>query len=205
MLAAVGLACARGERLLLRDIDFALAAGTLLTVRGANGSGKTTLLRAIAGLLAPAAGAVHWRGTSIAALGDSYREALAYIGHQNALKDELTPAENLQISEALAGRALARADALAALALLGLAREADLPTRVLSQGQRRRAALARLACRARAPLWVLDEPFVTLDDAAVRTVTALIEAQLERAGVVVLTTHQDAPIAAPQRQALRLA
>jgi heme exporter protein A len=203
-LEAIGLECVRGDRRLFRDVAFALEPGTLLQIHGANGSGKTSLLRILTGVLMPAAGEVRWRGASIRVLGDEYRATLTYLGHQNAIKDDLSAVENLLASERLAGVHVTKERAHAALAPLGLAGFEDLPTRVLSQGQKRRAALARLEFRATSALWVLDEPFVALDATAVRTVQRLVGERLASGGIVVLTTHQEVAIAAPLRQELRL-
>jgi heme exporter protein A len=204
MLLANGLECVRGERRLFRDVGFELDPGTLLHVQGRNGSGKTSLLRMLCGLLAPEAGDIQWNGTSIHALAESYRGELFYLGHQNAIKDDLTPTENLLVSETLAEVPVTRASARDALARLGLAGHEDLPTRVLSQGQKRRVALARLLSRERSRLWVLDEPFVALDPPAVTELTGIIADQLGGDGIVVYTTHQDVNIAARKRVELRL-
>lgn len=203
-LEAVSLECVRGERRLFRDVAFALAPGTLLRVHGPNGSGKTSLLRILAGVLAPAGGEVRWQGERIATLGEAYRAELAYLGHQNAIKDDLSAIENVLISERLAGREVTPTRARAALDRLGLAGFEDLPTRVLSQGQKRRAALARLEFRGACGLWILDEPFVALDTAAVREVQTIVSEQVAAGGIVVLTTHQDVPIVAPSQLDLRL-
>jgi heme exporter protein A len=204
MLLANGLECVRGERRLFRDVGFELDPGTLLHVQGRNGSGKTSLLRMLCGLLAPEAGDIQWNGTSIQALAESYRGELFYLGHQNAIKDDLTPTENLLVSETLAEVPVTPASARDALARLGLAGHEDLPTRVLSQGQKRRVALARLLSRERSRLWVLDEPFVALDPPAVTELTGIIADQLGGDGIVVYTTHQDVNIAARKRVELRL-
>ena len=194
LLDATRLACVRGERTLFTDVSFTLAPGTLLRVAGPNGSGKTSLLRIVCGLMAPDEGAVRWNGEDIRRLREEYWRELTYVGHSNALKDELTAVENLEIGAALGGRDIGRDAAWAALTDLGVASCADLPARVLSQGQRRRVALARLALSASAPLWVLDEPFTALDSAAVASVQALVAEHLARGGEVVLTTHHDVPI-----------
>jgi heme exporter protein A len=203
-LEAIGLECVRGERRLFRDVAFTLAPGMLLRLYGPNGSGKTSLLRILAGVLAPAAGEVRWQGERIAALGEAYRAELAYLGHQNAIKDDLSAVENVLVSERLAGVEVTPARARTALERMGLGGFEDLPTRVLSQGQKRRAALARLEFRAACGLWILDEPFVALDTAAVREVQAIIGEQLAGGGIVVLTTHQDVSIVAPSQQDLGL-
>lgn len=204
MLASANLACVRGERLIFSDISFTLPAGAALVVTGANGSGKTSLLRMLCGLLAPAAGEILWNGADIGALAEAYRGELAYLGHHNAIKDDLTAVENLLVTETLAEAAITPAAARDALARLGLKGFEDLPTRVLSQGQKRRAALARLLFRERCRLWVLDEPFVALDAQAVREIAGIIAAQLGGGGIVVYTTHQVVPVDAASRVELRL-
>ena len=194
MLEAADLECERGGWLLFRGLSFALAAGESLRVAGANGSGKTSLLRILCGLLLPSAGEVRWRGTAIRGLREEYSRELVYLGHAPAVKDDLSAAENLAISCALAGMP-AEAQAIEeALARFGLAGKSQ-PSRRLSQGQRRRAALARLALSASRPLWLLDEPFSALDAAGVALLRGLIEAHLGRGGAVIFTTHQDAGIA----------
>lgn len=196
MLEAVGLECVRGERTLFRDVAFTLENGSLLRIAGANGSGKTSLLRIVCGLTPPAQGEVRWRGESIRALREEFWKDLVYIGHSNAVKDDLTALENLEIACTLGGLEIAPGAAYAALDQFGIAACAALPARVLSQGQRRRVALARLAISKRLPLWVLDEPFTALDAAAVGFVQTLISEQLARGGAVVFTTHQEVAIEA---------
>lgn len=205
MLEAAALECVRGERTLFSDLSFALEQGALARVAGANGSGKTSLLRILCGLSAPAQGEVRWRGERIGALREEFWRHLIYIGHANAVKDDLTALENLEIASAIGGRGLADGAAMAALEDFGVAACADLPARVLSQGQRRRVALARLALAAAAPLWVLDEPFTALDAAAVGFMAELIGAQLARGGTVVFTTHQEVAIAATVSMRIDLA
>ena len=199
MLETVALACERGGLRLFCDLGFALQAGGLLRVRGTNGSGKTTLLRTLAGLTRPARGAVHWRGNPI---DDEFRKEMLFLGHAPAVKDELTVLENLAFSAQLSE--LRNVDCKIALEQLGIARLADLPARYLSQGQRKRAALARLALAAGIPLWLLDEPFAGLDEVAIAQVSALCAAHLAAGGMVVLTSHQDIPIAAPDARAIEL-
>ncbi|HUF81556.1 MAG TPA: cytochrome c biogenesis heme-transporting ATPase CcmA [Burkholderiales bacterium] len=204
MLEAIDLEATRGDTVLFRGLSFALGPGTLLRVTGANGSGKTSLLRALCGLLMPSAGEVRWNGESIRAAREEYWKQLAYLGHANALKDDLTAEENLAVACALGGLAELPPRLRAALEAFGLAGHARLPVRAYSQGQRRRAALARLAVSAALPLWILDEPFASLDAAAVEQVQSLVAAHLARGGMTVITTHQEARIAAPSVLDIRL-
>ena len=189
VLQAVSLAAVRGDRQLFSALDFSLEAGDLLYVSGPNGSGKTTLLRMLCGLVVPAAGEVRWNGEAIRELGEDFRRELVYLGHASGIKDDLSALENLATAVRLSGRETTQEEVRAALARLGLTACEDLPVRVLSQGQRRRVALARLLLM-RAALWILDEPFTALDTTAVEVIRTLINEQLQRRGVVVLTTHQ---------------
>jgi heme exporter protein A len=204
MLEVSSLECVRGERRLFAGVGFRLGGGEMLSLQGENGSGKTSLLRILCGLSPAAAGDVRWRGEPIGRLGEDYRRELCYLGHHNAIKEELTPLENLLASARLADEALDEGEALDALERLGLAGRADLPCRYLSQGQKRRVALARLVNERRA-LWVLDEPYVALDAAAIELVAGLIGAHLQRGGLAVLTTHQAVAIGAGAVRELRLA
>ena len=201
LLHAAGLECTRGGRRLFSNLSFDIAAGSLLEVRGANGSGKTSLLRIVCGLLAPDAGGISWGGRDIGAVGEEYRNYLAYVGHLNAVKDELDPAENLRYSCRIAGLSATAQELEKALAAFRL-KEARLPCKLLSQGQKRRAALARLALSASRSLWVLDEPFSALDVEGVALVRSLIEGQLARGGAVIFTTHQE--VAFPGRTLQRI-
>ncbi|WP_263768275.1 cytochrome c biogenesis heme-transporting ATPase CcmA [Propionivibrio soli] len=195
LLEAIDLECVRGERRLFAHVGFRLGAGELLYLQGGNGTGKTTLLRMLCGLSTPMAGEVRWRGAPIRGQADDYRRELCYLGHPNAIKEDLTPLENLLATARLVGETLDEDAAIDALEQLGLAGRADLACRYLSQGQKRRVALARLVGERRL-LWLLDEPFVALDVAAVEFVAGLIGAHLQRGGLAVLTTHQAVPIAA---------
>jgi heme exporter protein A len=203
MLQGESLAAIRGDRSLFAELDLALASGELLYVNGPNGSGKTTLLRMLCGLVLPAAGKVRWEGLDIHALGDAFRAELVYCGHHNAIKDDLSGLENLRISGCLAGLETSEAEALDALARMGLQGYEDLPSRVLSQGQKRRVGLARLLL-TRARLWVLDEPFTALDSAAVELLQQTIRGHLDRGGLVVLTTHQQVAIDAATVKQIRM-
>ena len=196
MLEARHLECTRGERRLFSDLGFKLGRGQLLRVAGANGSGKTSLLRIMCGLLAPSSGELRWNGKPIRAEREEYSRNLVFIGHLNALKDDLTALENLQVAAALAGMSAEAARMLGALDAFGVAHCAELPAKVLSQGQRRRVALARLALSAAVPLWILDEPFSALDVAAVVELESLLAEHLASGGMVVLTTHQEVQVVA---------
>jgi heme exporter protein A len=203
MLEASNLECVRGDRRLFAGVGFRLDGGEMLYLQGRNGTGKTSLLRMLCGLTPPAAGEIRWRGEPIGRLGDEFRAELCYLGHLNAIKEELTPLENLLASARLAEETLDEDAALDALERVGLAGRADLACRYLSQGQKRRVALARLVHEKRA-LWVLDEPYVALDTAAVDLIADLIGAHLERGGLAVLTTHQTVAVRAGAVRELRL-
>jgi heme exporter protein A len=196
MLQAESLACERGGRLLFKSLDFALAPGTLLRVVGPNGAGKTSLLRILCGLARPAAGRVLWSGEDAHALGEEYSRQLLYLGHLSAIKEDLSPRENLRFALRLAGLETPRAALDDALTRLGLAGREDVPARYLSQGQKRRAALARLPLAQALPLWILDEPLAALDVDAIDSVIALLGAHLSRGGMAVLTTHQEVELVA---------
>ena len=196
MLEARHLECTRGERRLFSGLSFRLGRGQLLRVAGANGSGKTSLLRIVCGLIAPSAGELRWQGRSIRAEREEYSRNLVFIGHLNALKDDLTALENLQVAAALGGKPADAERMLAGLDRFGVAHCAELPAKVLSQGQRRRVALARLALAPAAPLWILDEPFSALDVGAVVELERLIGSHLASDGMVILTTHQEVQVVA---------
>ncbi len=197
--SGIGLACVRGERLVFENLAFRVQSGEALLLTGPNGSGKSSLLRLMAGLIAPAQGRMDWDGVPVSDDPDAHRSRLHYVGHLDALKPALTVAENLAFYAALHGRdGGAIGPALAAFALEPLA---ATPARFLSQGQRRRAALAR-ALAAPAPLWLLDEPTLGLDDASLARLAAALSAHLAEGGLVVAATH--APIAVAGAQRLEL-
>lgn len=188
------LGCHRGERLLFKNLSFDLHSGKLLYVQGENGSGKTTLLRTLCGLSEPAAGDISWNGEKIQGLAEDYYGQVLYIGHLASIKEDLTAIENIQFSTALSGYTVERTQAVAALETLGIARCADLPTRVLSQGQKRRIALAQLWLQdepTKVPMWVLDEPFTALDINMIKNLTQHIEKYVKKGGAVVFTSHQN--------------
>lgn len=187
VLAGRGLTCIRGDRLIFRDLDLTVEAGGALLLRGPNGSGKSSLLRCLAGLLPLAGGALTWDGRPVTEDRDHYRRRLCYVGHQDAVKPALSVAENLRVWAQLYG-ADGNAAVGRALVRLGLAGLADLPALLLSAGQRRRLALARLAL-VPAPLWLLDEPTTGLDDDSILRFTGLVAEHRRRGGMVVLSSH----------------
>ena len=189
-LRAHRLACARGERQLFSELNFELQSGEALWLKGGNGSGKTSLLRLLCGLGRPLAGEVRWNGRPIEQLREDYHRQLIYCGHASAVKDDLSAWENVATASTLSGTACSRRQAVAALDRVGLGGAADLPARALSQGQRRRVALARLAVDPLPPLLLLDEPFVALDQAAVQALCHTLNRHLAGGGILVYTTHQ---------------
>ena len=184
-------------------MNFSLKPGTLLQITGPNGSGKTSLLRIVCGLTAPESGEIRWHGAKIRSLDEEYSHNIAYIGHRIAVKEELNSLENLRISSGLAGCELSRGQAQQALARVGLAGRENLPARFLSEGQRRRSALARLI-NCSAALWVLDEVLASLDHAAVTLVESLIAEHLNKGGMAIVATHQELHISTGLLQRLEL-
>lgn len=182
-LAVAGVAAFRGERLVLRDVSLQVPPGGAMLLLGANGSGKSTLLRVLAGLKRPDAGIVSWNGTDIA---DEPAPA-AYLGHLDAIKLGLTVVENLRVIAG--GMPLAPA-----LDTMDLGALSDLPGRLLSAGQRRRLALARLALAPAGGLWLLDEPTLGLDTASVERLGALFAVHRASGGVIVTATHLPLPL-----------
>lgn len=201
ILAGRALDCRRGERIVFSGLDFDLAAGELLLLRGPNGSGKTSLLRLIAGLIAPERGMLTWRGAPIADP-EVFRAELAYLGHADAAKPELTVREDLVFWQRMrCRRAGAEGAARSALEPFGLTELADLPCRLLSAGQRRRLALARLLLAER-PIWLLDEPTVSLDRASQEILSKVVDRHLEAGGLVVAATH--VPLGLARSRELRI-
>ncbi len=195
-LAAIDLACRRGNRRLFAGVNFHVDAGQATWLRGRNGRGKTSLLRLAAGLSAPEAGRITWGGVPVRDAAGMARR-LVYIAHASALKDDLSVTESLRFLARLHGRDDS-IDALhAALDRVGMSARRDALVRTLSQGQRRRATLARLALERAASLWVLDEPYDALDSDGIEAINALLSEHLARGGSVLLTSHQAAGDSAP--------
>ena len=182
------LSCRRGPALLFSALDFAVAGGEMLCVRGPNGCGKTTLLRCVIGLTRPDTGAIVWHGEETQTDPERMRAGAAYAGHLPALKDDLTAEENLEFSLRLRGAATTPAQRREALAAVGLDKRRRLPARRLSAGQRRRIGLARLALDP-AELWVLDEPLTALDDAGQALFIDLLDRHLAAGGLALVATH----------------
>ena len=193
MLSAHHLTCVRGERTLFTGLDLAVGAGEWLHVRGGNGCGKTSLLRLLAGLASPAAGEIRWGEHRVSDDLQAYHQAMLFLGHHGAVKEELTALENLQLAAELDGATLGESEAVAALHRFGLKGREHLPVRFLSAGQKRRVLLARLVTR-KAKLWILDEPFTALDARAVDMLGGLVGEHLAQGGMAVVTSHQAIPL-----------
>lgn len=186
MLEARGLACSRDDRLLFSGLSFELAAGQALLLEGANGCGKTSLLRILCGFREPDAGDIFWTGERLE--DGAYHRDMAYVGHADGTKKELTVLENLRFALAMkAGGAYSIDDALAKVQLAGFD---DNPVHTLSAGQKRRLSLARLLITANR-LWILDEPFTSLDRQGIRLIESLIAEHVAGGGLAVLTSHHD--------------
>jgi heme exporter protein A len=203
MLEVSNLACSRGDHRLFSGLNFQLSLGQIMQVKGANGSGKTSLLRTLCGFLMPDEGNIFWRGEKIRELAEDYHNEILYLGHLNAIKDELSALENLLISAGFSGVDIEEKEAVAALRRMGLRGREMLPTKVLSQGQRRRVALAHLLV-SDAKLWILDEPLTALDVGAVALIQELIAEHLAKQGMVIFTTHQPLPVAGMEMRVLSL-
>ncbi len=202
-LAARDVACRRGDRIIFRHVSFELPSGGLLQVSGHNGTGKTSLLRLVCGFIHPEEGTIEWNGLPANSLGDEHHRNVAYVGHLNAAKDELSPLENLRLSAELSALTDTEPAIHGALSDFGL-NTVNIPCKALSQGQKRRLALARLRLSEGRVLWILDEPFAALDSDGIRVVTMLIETHLRAGGMALITTHQEVPIAAASVQRMEL-
>lgn len=204
MLEARGLTCIRGPRRLFHDLSFSVGAGEVLELRGRNGSGKTSLLRMLCGLIEPADGVVLWQGAPIHQCRQQYLAALAYVGHRPAVKEELTALENLRLSCGLRGVHLDQREGRQVLQHWDLGEHADTHVRQLSEGQRRRLALARLT-KSDSQVWLLDEVLTALDTIAVEQHRRLLSGHLADGGLAVIATHQDLGIAASTLRRIELA
>jgi heme exporter protein A len=200
-LEARELTCLRGERTLFSGLDLSISAGQCLHVRGENGVGKTSLLRILTGLSRPEFGEVLWANQSIAIDPLAYHRELLFLGHRDALKEDLSAVENLMMYAALDAVSLPYEKALASLWRFGLRGRENLPVHCLSAGQKRRLLMARMLTR-QAKLWILDEPFNALDFQAVNELQDLIAEHLAGDGLVVLTSHQ--AVSLPNVQVLEL-
>jgi heme exporter protein A len=193
----------RGDRRLFSNVNFSLTPGSYLQLTGPNGSGKTSLLRIISGLMTPASGEIRWEGTKTRSLAEEYSRSITYIGHRNGVKEELSSIENLRIASGVSGIGLSREKAREALVRVGLGGRENLPARFLSEGQRRRSALARLLTCGTA-LWLLDEVLASLDHAAGILIGSVIGEHLSKGGMAIVATHQELHISAGSIQRLEL-
>ena len=201
-LEAHALHCIRDDRTLFQNLSFSLGGGQALVLEGQNGSGKTTLLRILCGIRLPEGGEVRWNGEDIFRLGPEYHEHIAYLGHKDGNKLDLTPIENLRMAKGL-GKPRSGISLEQALDQVGLYGFEDVATRNLSAGQQRRLAIARLLV-TEATLWILDEPFTSLDRQGIEQVEGLFAAHLERGGMAALTTHHRMHFRDDQAQRINL-
>ncbi len=202
LLEVEGLECLRDDRVLFSNLSFRLDAGQALIVEGINGCGKTTLLRAVCGLFRPEAGVIRWRGEPVERRRQEFLSSLAWLGHHDGLKLELTALENLRVARSLSGDGTAL-EPVAALEQVGLRGYEEVPVRRMSAGQRRRTALARLLVSG-ARLWVLDEPFTALDREGVALGERLLDAHCAAGGMALLSSHHDLELASAGTEPIRL-
>jgi heme exporter protein A len=204
MLEARQLECVRGARRLFRDVSFTVERGEAVRVAGSNGVGKTSLLRLLSGLARPESGTILFDTIPITSQREAFHAKLLFIGHSNALKDDLSPVENLQCLLAQHGLVVSAVTLRQAFARRGLAAIVDLPVKLLSQGQKRRVTLAQLEfCSSRA-LWLLDEPFSALDAQAVEDLAAVMASHARAGGLLLYTTHQDVDLPGARLRRLSL-
>lgn len=203
MLRADELECVRGDRRLFTKLNLTLEGGELLHLHGHNGSGKTTLLRTLCGLIQPTEGDILWNGESIRSNREEFYLDMFYLGHLGGIKGDLTAVENLQISAVMDETPIEEEAAWDMLKHIGLRGHEDLPSKFLSQGQKRRVALARLLY-TKAKIWVLDEPFVALDKAAVGLLQSFIREHVDGGGMAILTTHQEVSLTKGEVKLLQL-
>jgi heme exporter protein A len=186
-LEACELGCVRDDRSLFEGLSFRLVPGQVLLLEGRNGSGKTSLLRLLCGMRQPDAGEIRWGGEDIFRLGPDYHAHIAYVGHKDGVKLDLTACENLKLARGLGdpNTEISIADALEQVELSGFD---DVSARNLSAGQQRRLALARLLV-TRAKLWILDEPFTSLDTHGIGIVEGLFANHVAQGGMLAVTSH----------------
>ncbi len=194
LLEVRSITCERSERILFKNLSFSVEPGTLVRIAGSNGAGKTTLLRLITGLMRPLEGEIFWRGEPLKKAAQDYWHELCYIGHRNGVKDDLTAIENLMINARVAAVKTTEDECIKALQAVGLQEYIDVPVGQMSQGQRRRVALARLWISEETTLWVLDEPFTALDVKGVERLAQLIAKHVQNGGVVIYVTHQEVDV-----------
>ncbi len=197
-----GLHCVRDDRDLFTDLNFELQAGQLLLVEGRNGCGKTTLLRILCGIRAQESGSVLWCGEAIEQLGAIYHQQIAYVGHHDGVKRELTVVENVRLAQALGNPSHRSIDEI--LSQIQLAGYDDIPAQALSAGQRRRLALSRLLATD-SRLWILDEPFTALDSRGISIFTDLMVKHTANGGLVAMTSHHSVDLDGVEVRRLRLA
>jgi len=199
LLDVINLECARGDRPLFSGISFSVRNGEIFHIRGRNGAGKTSLLRILCGLSTPAQGEIRWQDVPIRKLGEEYPRHLVYVGHLNGVQGELNAREHLRFLAGLNNRppgAVLTTLIEQTLERLELTAVADLPVKFLSQGQKRRLALARLLLLKK-NLWILDEPYTTLDAYSIALIEALLDEHLITGGLVVMASHQELSLKTP--------
>ena len=205
MLTISNISCVRGHKPLFAPVSFSLQDGQALHLEGDNGVGKTSLLRIICGLSPADSGEVLWNGVALnrqhPEVVEAFRASLCYVGHNLSLKDELTPIENLLFDAQVTGHSLSREKGMDALRKMGLNNRTHLPLRVLSQGQKRRTALARLSVTD-AKLWVLDEPFVALDPQSLDYLRAILADHVQQGGLLLFSSHQLVELSQPNGHAM---
>jgi heme exporter protein A len=200
-LEADKLSCIRDDRVLFEGLSFRLGSGEAIVLEGRNGTGKTSLLRILCGLRRPDAGEVRWHGASIEKNYVDYYTHMAFVGHMDGIKKELSALENLRLSRSLCGSGdMTIEEALQTLNLTGYE---DIPTFYLSAGQRRRVALARLLATD-ARLWILDEPFTSLDREGIALVERLMDAHIDAGGAMIMTSHHEVHLTTPNVRVLNL-
>ncbi len=188
-LSIQGLQCERGEHILFSDLSFTVKSGKVCFVKGSNGSGKTTLLRTIAGYTQPYAGKINWNDQAATLANPSYTQSCRYVGHQNGLKQGLSARENLEFFQQLYALEKTTDNFTSVLKKLDIENKSQLPVRNLSQGQQRKVALARLLLGS-SDLWILDEPFTSLDQTSRAIIEDLMQQHLDQQGAILLVTHE---------------